>query len=221
MALVAEKWGLIPELQGFARAGKPVWGTCAGMIFLAERAEGEQLAAPDLLKHSNSTVLQITTSLQELAGPCRSAVASAIVLLVICRAYSKQVELLVVSRAYSKQTQWQESRCVHRRSQPSSLGLSTALASQFNSHNLCNCCAGMKKGGQALLGGLDICVSRNFFGAQSNSFEAPLPAHQALTQYGGDDNFRAVFIRAPAVVDAGPQVGAAHSAWLPLAVLDS
>jgi putative intracellular protease/amidase len=40
MALVAERWGLIPELQSFAKAGKPVWGTCAGMIFLAERAEG-------------------------------------------------------------------------------------------------------------------------------------------------------------------------------------
>jgi 5'-phosphate synthase pdxT subunit len=46
--------------------------------------------------------------------------------------------------------------------------------------------AGQKKGGQALLGGLDICVSRNFFGA--------------------DDTFRAVFIRAPAVLEAGPQV---------------
>lgn len=42
MALIAEKWGLIPELQAFSKAGKPVWGTCAGMIFLAERAEGEQ-----------------------------------------------------------------------------------------------------------------------------------------------------------------------------------
>jgi 5'-phosphate synthase pdxT subunit len=42
MALVAEQWGLIPELQSFAKAGRPVWGTCAGMIFLAERAEGEQ-----------------------------------------------------------------------------------------------------------------------------------------------------------------------------------
>jgi 5'-phosphate synthase pdxT subunit len=41
MALVAEQWGLIPELQSFAKAGRPVWGTCAGMIFLAERAEGE------------------------------------------------------------------------------------------------------------------------------------------------------------------------------------
>lgn len=40
MALVAERWGLIPELQAFAKSGKPIWGTCAGMIFLAERAEG-------------------------------------------------------------------------------------------------------------------------------------------------------------------------------------
>lgn len=43
MALVAESWGLIPQLQAFAKAGRPVWGTCAGMIFLAERAEGELL----------------------------------------------------------------------------------------------------------------------------------------------------------------------------------
>ena len=40
MALIAERWGLIPELQSFAHGGKPVWGTCAGMIFLAERAAG-------------------------------------------------------------------------------------------------------------------------------------------------------------------------------------
>jgi 5'-phosphate synthase pdxT subunit len=43
MALVAERWGLIPELQSFAKGGKPIWGTCAGMIFLAERAEGGSL----------------------------------------------------------------------------------------------------------------------------------------------------------------------------------
>ena len=40
MALVAERWGLIPELQQFAKAGKPVWGTCAGLIFLANKATG-------------------------------------------------------------------------------------------------------------------------------------------------------------------------------------
>jgi glutamine amidotransferase PdxT len=46
MALVAERWGLIPELQSFAKGGKPIWGTCAGMIFLAERAEGGFLTDP-------------------------------------------------------------------------------------------------------------------------------------------------------------------------------
>jgi len=50
MALVAEQWGLIPELQAFAKAGRPVWGTCAGMIFLAERAEGESWQATAVLQ---------------------------------------------------------------------------------------------------------------------------------------------------------------------------
>ncbi|KAG2499297.1 hypothetical protein HYH03_002875 [Edaphochlamys debaryana] len=104
MALVAERWGLIPELQSFAKAGKPVWGTCAGMIFLAESAEGQ------------------------------------------------------------------------------------------------------KKGGQALLGGLDITVSRNFFGAQINSFETRLAAPECVKSFGSTDDFRAVFIRAPAVLTAGPGV---------------
>ena len=40
MALVAERWGLIPELQRFAREQRPIWGTCAGLIFLADRASG-------------------------------------------------------------------------------------------------------------------------------------------------------------------------------------
>ena len=106
MALVAERWGLIPELQAFHKQGKPIWGTCAGMIFLAERADG------------------------------------------------------------------------------------------------------MKQGGQALLGGLDIAVSRNFFGAQLNSFETPLPAPDCIKAYGGPDSFRAVFIRAPAVLEAGAGVEA-------------
>ncbi|KAI8477024.1 MAG: class I glutamine amidotransferase-like protein [Monoraphidium minutum] len=104
MAHIAERWGLIPELRAFAARGRPIWGTCAGMIFLAERAEGQ------------------------------------------------------------------------------------------------------KKGGQALLGGLDVCVSRNFFGAQVHSFEAQLPAPPEVLARGGPETFRAVFIRAPAVVDAGPGV---------------
>lgn len=40
MALIAERWGLIPELQAFAKQGRPIWGTCAGLIFLADKAIG-------------------------------------------------------------------------------------------------------------------------------------------------------------------------------------
>lgn len=40
MALVAERWGLIPELKHFSAQHRPVWGTCAGAIFLAEKATG-------------------------------------------------------------------------------------------------------------------------------------------------------------------------------------
>lgn len=40
MALVAERWGLIPELRQFAAEQRPIWGTCAGLIFLANRASG-------------------------------------------------------------------------------------------------------------------------------------------------------------------------------------
>lgn len=44
MALVAERWGLIPELRQFASEQRPIWGTCAGLIFLANRASGEGTA---------------------------------------------------------------------------------------------------------------------------------------------------------------------------------
>ena len=40
MALIAERWGLIPELKSWAKGGRPIWGTCAGLIFLADRASG-------------------------------------------------------------------------------------------------------------------------------------------------------------------------------------
>jgi 5'-phosphate synthase pdxT subunit len=123
MALVAERWGLVPELRAFAGAGaRPVWGTCAGLIFLADRIE-----------------------------------------------------------------------------------------------------SGAKAGGQALLGGLDVRVARNFFGAQVESFEIGLPAPPCLPPLdaaaaangaaaGADaaadarPPFRALFIRAPAILEAGPGV---------------
>jgi 5'-phosphate synthase pdxT subunit len=47
------------------------------------------------------------------------------------------------------------------------------------------------------LGLLDVTVDRNAFGRQKDSFEARLPVA------GLDDPFHAVFIRAPAIADAG------------------
>jgi glutamine amidotransferase PdxT len=73
--------------------------------------------------------------------------------------------------------------------------------------------AGMKEGGQALLGGLDCMVQRNFFGTQINSFETQLAAPACLPR-GTDpaDTFRAVFIRAPAITETGPGAGAVKGA---------
>jgi glutamine amidotransferase PdxT len=45
--------------------------------------------------------------------------------------------------------------------------------------------AGQKQGGQALIGGLDITVSRNFFGSQIASFETLLPAPALLPAVDG------------------------------------
>ncbi|XP_010541337.1 PREDICTED: probable pyridoxal 5'-phosphate synthase subunit PDX2 [Tarenaya hassleriana] len=104
MAKLAEFHNLFPALREFVKAGKPVWGTCAGLIFLADRAVGQ------------------------------------------------------------------------------------------------------KKGGQELIGGLDCTVHRNFFGSQIQSFEAEISARRLASYEGGPETFRGVFIRAPAVLDVGPDV---------------
>ena len=57
MALIAERWGLIPELRSWAKGGRPIWGTCAGLIFLADRASGRTtlLPLPLSLTHLGAT----------------------------------------------------------------------------------------------------------------------------------------------------------------------
>ncbi|OWM84181.1 hypothetical protein CDL15_Pgr028173 [Punica granatum] len=65
---------------------------------------------------------------------------------------------------------------------------------------------GQKSGGQELIGGLDCTVHRNFFGSQLQSFEADLPVPNLASKEGGPETCRGVFIRAPAVLEAGPDV---------------
>ena len=92
---------------------------------------------------------------------------------------------------------------------------------------LANKVEGQKTGGQGLIGGLDIVASRNFFGAQVNSFEAllrPPPTSKRSkkrkrTVDGTVENlveeeshtekenlFNGVFIRAPAILKANDEV---------------
>ena len=60
--------------------------------------------------------------------------------------------------------------------------------------------------GQRTFGGLDVRVQRNAFGSQTQSFETDLPV-PAL----GDPPVHAVFIRAPVVVEKGPDATALAS----------
>lgn len=39
---LAVRWGLVEPLKQFAQSGKPVWGTCAGLIFLAKDVGRDQ-----------------------------------------------------------------------------------------------------------------------------------------------------------------------------------
>ena len=38
MAIIGEKWGLFPLLRKWVQEGRPIWGTCAGMILLSNNA---------------------------------------------------------------------------------------------------------------------------------------------------------------------------------------
>ncbi|KAE8038861.1 hypothetical protein FH972_011331 [Carpinus fangiana] len=104
MAKLAQYHNLFPALREFVKMGKPVWGTCAGLIFLANKATGQKI------------------------------------------------------------------------------------------------------GGQELIGGLDCTVHRNFFGSQIQSFETELSVPELASKEGGPETFRGVFIRAPAILEVGPEV---------------
>jgi pyridoxal 5'-phosphate synthase pdxT subunit len=81
---------------------------------------------------------------------------------------------------------------------------------------LSNQCIGTSaviQNGQALIGGINICVVRNYFGSQVSSFEMPVPAPPSLLQSQCNNNsnepkesFPGVFIRAPAILTAGDDV---------------
>ena len=56
MGLVAERWNLVEPLRTWVHSGRPIWGTCAGMILLAEHAEGQKQGGQTLLGGLDVTV---------------------------------------------------------------------------------------------------------------------------------------------------------------------
>jgi pyridoxal 5'-phosphate synthase pdxT subunit len=56
VGLVAERWGLVAPLRDWVHSGKPTWGTCAGMILLAERAENQKQGGQPLIGGLDVTV---------------------------------------------------------------------------------------------------------------------------------------------------------------------
>ncbi|KAJ1640501.1 PdxT/SNO family [Pavlovales sp. CCMP2436] len=49
MAIVARTLDLVEPLQEFVRSGRPVFGTCAGLIFLSDRATGQKIGGQSLI----------------------------------------------------------------------------------------------------------------------------------------------------------------------------
>jgi pyridoxal 5'-phosphate synthase pdxT subunit len=69
--------------------------------------------------------------------------------------------------------------------------------------------------GQALIGGMNVCVARNYFGSQVSSFEMPIPGPPPILNRRNNgiaadevssEPFPGIFIRAPAILTAGPDV---------------
>ncbi|TPX64201.1 hypothetical protein SpCBS45565_g06060 [Spizellomyces sp. 'palustris'] len=56
MALVAERSGLMEPLREWVKAGKPVWGTCAGMILLSNTAHRTKKGGQTLIGGLDVTV---------------------------------------------------------------------------------------------------------------------------------------------------------------------
>lgn len=56
MAKLAEYHNLFPALREFVQMGKPVWGTCAGLIFLANKATGQKTGGQGLVGGLDCTV---------------------------------------------------------------------------------------------------------------------------------------------------------------------
>ncbi|RKO90931.1 PdxT/SNO family [Blyttiomyces helicus] len=75
MALVAERSGLMEPLRKWVKGGRPVWGTCAGMILLSNAANKTKIGGQSLIGGLDVTVqrnafgTQLDSFVEDLSGP--------------------------------------------------------------------------------------------------------------------------------------------------------
>ena len=71
---------------------------------------------------------------------------------------------------------------------------------------LSGACDGTKANGQPFIGGLDVAVARNYYGAQADSFVHPIDVLEDALRVGADTDgpFVGVFIRAPMILHVLP-----------------
>lgn len=71
MGKLAERFGLIEPLRDFAHSGKPLWGTCAGLIFLAHDVGHDQilLELMDIVVERNAFGRQQDSFEQSIQAP--------------------------------------------------------------------------------------------------------------------------------------------------------
>ena len=56
MAIIGERWGIFPLLKAWVEDGKPIWGTCAGMILLSNHAIKQKEGGQSLVGGLDVTV---------------------------------------------------------------------------------------------------------------------------------------------------------------------
>jgi 5'-phosphate synthase pdxT subunit len=71
---VARQWGLLEPLRAFGQSGRPLWGTCAGMIFIAQDVVGGKpdqplLALMDVTVRRNAFGRQVDSFEADLDVP--------------------------------------------------------------------------------------------------------------------------------------------------------
>ncbi|KAI8911370.1 PdxT/SNO family [Powellomyces hirtus] len=76
MALIAERSGVMEPLRNWVQKGKPVWGTCAGMILLSNTAHRTKIGGQALIGGLDVTVkrnafgAQVDSFVADLNVPC-------------------------------------------------------------------------------------------------------------------------------------------------------